>query len=275
MNYLPLRVQAKNILKKLLPLSVFKLIVILWRNSFSHLISDTGVIQKYTDDFIKKHGYTVMGGPFVSMNYVEEAAGSSYLIKLIGVYEEVLHPMIEKIKKSNYSTIIDIGCAEGYYLIGLGKSLPTSRLVGYDIDNKALSLTKKLYEINNLSNELLLIDNCTPRSLAHHIDDKTLLICDAEGFEYDILNPSQTPELTTIKTFLIELHDFVVPDIKKILTDRFESSHTIQVIQFKNGTASNYPYLRDMESKEDLYAILRERGEQEQEWLVMERKDTF
>lgn len=275
MTYLPLRVQAKNVLKKLLPLSVFKLIVVLWRNSFSRFISDTDTVKKYTDDFIAKNGRTVVGGPFVSMNYVEESVGSSYLVKLIGVYEEVLHPVIEKIKKTNYSTIVDIGCAEGYYLIGLGKSLPTSRLVGYDIDNKALSLTKKLYEINNLSNELLLIDNCTPQSLAHQIDNETLLICDSEGFEYDILNPTQTPKLTTVKTFLIELHDFVVPNIKNILTERFEASHTIQVIQFKNGAASNYPYLRDMKSQEDLYALLRERGEQEQEWLVMERKDTF
>ena len=97
-------------------------------------------------------------------------------------------------------------------------------------------------------------------------------MCDAEGFENDILDPSLIPELTKVQTFIVELHDFIVPHIKETIINRFEKTHTIQTIIFKNGNPANYPFLVSIENKKHLYTILRERGEQEQEWLVMEKK---
>lgn len=272
MTYLPLRVRAKLFIKKFLPVSVFIFIQSVWRKTFSKIIDQTKTIDAYTRDFIAKNGLIVAGGPFAGLNYVGEAAGSNYLTKLIGVYEEILHPIMETAKQRNYDTIIDIGCAEGYYLIGLGRSLPSAHLIGYDIDQKALALTKKLYELNHLPNKLTLIGDCTPSDLDSSIDDNTLLICDAEGFEYTALDATSTPTLKNVRTFIVELHDFAVPGIKKILTDRFEKTHEVHVVKFKNGDASKYPYLMTIRNQSHLYTLLRERGEQEQEWLILEKK---
>lgn len=272
MTYLPLHVQIKFLIKKILPFSIFLFIQSIWRKTFSKIMDQTKTVDAYTQDFILKNGYIVAGGPFAGLQYVRKAAGSNYLTKLIGVYEEILHPIIETLKKRDYGTIIDIGCAEGYYLIGLGKSLPSIHLVGYDIDQKALGLTKDLYRLNHLSNKLTLVSECTPQDLNSRIDDNTLLICDAEGFEYIALNPTTTPRLKNVRTFIVELHDFVVPDIKEILIRRFEKTHEVNVVKFKNGDASKYPYLANIQNKKHLYTLLRERGEQEQEWLIIEKK---
>lgn len=274
MTYLPVKVRIKLALKELVPTPIFSLILKVWRTTFSKLSSssDMDIVATYTKQFLAKYGYNIVGGPFKGMEYIPEAIGSGYLVKLVGVYEEILHPTMTSIMKRGYSTMIDIGCAEGYYLIGLGMSNKEMKLVGYDIDTKALDLTKKLYEINNLSNKFTLIEHCTPADLTSQIDDKTFLMCDAEGFENDILNPTLVPALARVQTFVVELHDFVVPHIKEILTKRFEETHTIQTIVFKNGNPENYPFLMEIANKKHLYTILRERGEQEQEWLIMERK---
>ncbi len=274
MTYIPLKVRIKLILKKIMPTALFSLIVKLWRATFSKLSSgsDMDIVAKYTKEFLNKHGYNVVGGPFQGLSYVSEAAGSSYLIKLIGVYEEILHETIKKVMGRGYTTMIDIGCAEGYYLIGIGKKSPQTKLIGYDIDEKALALTEELYTKNHLTNELLLLPNCTPEDLQTRIDEKTFLMCDAEGFEAEILNPHKTPALSRVQTFLVELHDFAVPHVKELLTERFEKTHNIRVIVFKNGNPEHYPFLMNIKNKHHLYTLLRERGEQEQEWLVMERK---
>lgn len=271
MTYLPLKVRIKLSLKKIVPSSIFELVLKIWRTTFSKLSSssDMEIIDLYTKQFLAKYGYLVVGGPFKGMKYIPEAVGSGYLVKLVGVYEEILHEVISSIISRKYTTMIDIGCAEGYYLIGVGLKNSNIKLAGYDIDAKALELTKKLYSVNNLSNELKLIKNCTPEDLNSRIDEKTLLMCDAEGFEKEALDLEKTPALAQVQTFVVELHDFVVPNIKEILTKRFEKTHQIQTIVFKNGNPENYPFLMEIKNKKHLYTILRERGEQE--WLIMER----
>ena len=147
---MPLRVKIKEFLKKILPKSAFLTIVSIWRKTFSRFfVSDIHDI--YTKKFLNENSLSVIGGPFAGMKYINESAGSTYLLKLIGCYESILHPYIEKYKKSSFDTIIDIGCAEGYYLIGLGINHPYAHLIGYDIDKKALDLTKKLALVNNLN----------------------------------------------------------------------------------------------------------------------------
>lgn len=274
MTYIPLKVRIKLALKKIVPTSIFNLVLKVWRTTFSKLSSsnDMMIIDLYTKQFLAKYGYIVVGGVFKGMKYIPEAVGSGYLVKLVGVYEEILHITISSIINRRYTTMIDIGCAEGYYLIGIGRANKDIKLIGYDIDTKALELTKKLYSLNNLSNELQLIEHCTPEDLESHIDENTFLMCDAEGFENEALDPERTPVLARVQTFVVELHDFVVPNIKETLIKRFEITHTIQTIVFKNGNPKNYPFLMTIKNEKHLYTILRERGEQEQEWLIMERR---
>lgn len=269
---MPIHVRIKLFLKNLLPHKLFTYINSLWRSYFAKFIKQDNDVNMYYEDYISKHDLVVSGGPFEGMKYISESAGSVLFNKLIGSYEEILHKPIDIIKTEKYDTIIDIGCAEGYYLAGLGRTLPNSHLIGYDIDSKALGLTEKLVTANRLTNKLSLDTTCTHQKLNEQISDNTLIICDAEGFELEILDPEKAPALKRVKKYLVETHDFAAPGIVETLQNRFSSTHNIEKIEFKMADSNNYPYLANITNKTHLYYLLRERGEQEQIWLVMSLK---
>jgi hypothetical protein len=270
-TYIPVRVKIKNFLKNHAPKKLFTVIQAGWRKTLAPLFSGSGLIETYTALYLSKNPKIIQSGPFANMKYINDSAGSAYLLKLIGSYEAVLNPKIELLKKADLDTIIDIGCAEGYYLVGLGIHNPKARLIGYDIDARALTLTKQLYTANNLQNKLDLIPSCTADSLQSDITDNTALICDAEGFEDKILNIQATPRLAHVKYLLLETHEQVVPHIVQKIEDMFAPTHTIEIIHFKNANAAEYPFLKDLDPKIS-YELLRERGDQDQRWMFLTRR---
>jgi hypothetical protein len=58
------------------------------------------------------------------MAYIPQAVGSALIPKLLGCYEAELHGVIACALNTTYDTIIDIGCAEGYYAVGLALHFP-------------------------------------------------------------------------------------------------------------------------------------------------------
>jgi hypothetical protein len=62
--------------------------------------------------------YIVHYGPFQSMKYIEHANGNQLLPKILGSYEQPIQDWLWNAISKQYETIIDIGCAEGYYAVG-------------------------------------------------------------------------------------------------------------------------------------------------------------
>jgi Putative methyltransferase len=271
-QYIPVRVKIKLILKRFLPQSLFKIISQLWINTFAKCFKVQDVLEKYTALFISKYPKVVQAGPFTGLNYVDKAVGSNYLHKLVGSYEAVLHPFINSLSQKRFDTIIDIGAAEGYYLIGLGRKFPEAKLVGFELEETGRNLITEMYTKNNLTNEIILEGEATVNNTAPYITENTLLICDCEGGELDILNPLLQSNFKKIDTAIIELHDFIKPGIKEALTERFSPTHKITLVPFKMADVTKFPFLASISNQTEQYEILRERGWQEQEWMLLERK---
>ncbi len=269
--YIPLRVKIRTQLRKFLPVTLFAAISFVWINTLARFFKVQDILQEYTRRFLKTHPKIVHSGPFTGMKYVDQAVGSNYLHKLIGSYEAVLHPVLDSIKGREYDTIIDIGAAEGYYLIGLGQMFPAASLIGFESDETGRALAKKLYELNGLQNQFLLKGEATAANVHPYVTSDTLLVCDCEGAEVDILDPSVYPSYREIKTAIIELHDHLRPGLKKILMERFALTHKITVVRFRPADPNDFPFLSAIKNKRHLYEISRERGWQEQEWLVLEK----
>jgi hypothetical protein len=86
-------------------------------------------------------GKVVLSGPFKGMKYPNlEAFGSCIYPKILGSYERELHDTLNSISNTRYSEIIDVGCAEGYYAVGLSLQHPEARVYAYDIDETARRL---------------------------------------------------------------------------------------------------------------------------------------
>lgn len=273
-TYIPVRVRLKNKLRQLLPKSLFTFINKVWIFTFSRFFNVQDVVTKYTEEFVSKYPKVVQGGPFKGMQYVNQAVGSNYIHKLIGSYESILHSYIESLRSKHFDTIIDIGAAEGYYLVGLGIMFPDSKLVGFEIEENGRQLIREMYEKNNLNNNLVLERGADVHNVAPYISDNTLLICDCEGAEFDILNPAVEEAFTKVDTAIIELHDFIRPGIKETLTSRFSETHNIKLIPFVMANPDSFPFLASISNENEQYELRRERGWQEQEWMILERKTT-
>lgn len=271
-EYLPIRVRVKLLLRKILPKGLFAAVQSIWLRVFARFIKGQDILTMYTKQFLSQHPMVVQAGPFKSMKYVDRAIGSSYLHKLIGSYEAVLHPYIEVLKQKQFDTILDIGSAEGYYLIGLGKMFPTAHLIGFELEEEGRDLSKELYAKNNLTNKLSLFGEATKENVAPLITENTLLVCDCEGGEVDILDPENFPALKKINTAIIELHDFIRHHIKETLVTRFKDTHTITIVPFALAEPGKFPFFATVTNQKDLYELRRERGWQEQEWMILEKK---
>lgn len=106
---------------------------------------------------------TVLHGPFKEMKYpVFDSVGSGLYPKLIGSYERELGGVIEIICRQEYSEIIDIGCAEGYYAVGCSMRMPGAKVFAYDTSDKARRLCAEMARLNNVHDKIEIRSKCTP-----------------------------------------------------------------------------------------------------------------
>src|SRR5580698_1953471 len=94
-------------------------------------------------------GY-VQAGPFSGMLCSAAVTGNA-IPKMLGIYELELHDIVQQIIRTNYHLVIDIGCGEGYYLVGLALRLPAAKLIGFDIDPLAQSACAEHVNLNNVT----------------------------------------------------------------------------------------------------------------------------
>src|SRR5574343_1646176 len=64
--------------------------------------------------------------------------------KLVGSYEHELHRAFDAVLRREPQTIINAGCAEGFYAVGLARLAPKASVVAYDINATSLALCKRM-----------------------------------------------------------------------------------------------------------------------------------
>lgn len=157
--------------------------------------------EKNDQNLIRRGPFRNMYFPF---RYSDEAL---WLRKLIGSYEIELHPWIETICRYNYSVIINIGTAEGFYCVGLARRLPTARIIGFEMDKTARAACEALAIANNVADRVVLkgICNNAEMEILDLSGNRVLVVADCEGSEYSLLQPKN---LTALKScdLLVELH---------------------------------------------------------------------
>lgn len=197
---------------------------------------------------IANDGLTVQAGPFAGMRYIAAGSEGSTAARLLGSYEAALHPIIQKITHSAYAQIIDVGCAEGYYAVGLARLMPQTRVLAHDQNPIAQQKCAELARLNGVAAQVQIggeighsdFDICTRA--------KTLVICDIEGAEAQLLDPSLAKGLQSAD-ILVEVHDCFAPGLSGKLAARFAASHEVQLI---HRAQPNTPLPAWMDSLSDL-----------------------
>ena len=211
----------------------------------------------------------VLSGPFRGMRYFNEVVWGPIEPKWIGSYELELHPIIYRIIETGYNTIMNVGSAEGYYSIGLAKKVPQARVLSYEVDPWSRGQQRRLAALNQVTN-LQIGGLCTHKQLDLNSHGRTLVLCDIEGSEAELLNPQMAASLRNVDC-LVELHDtkgLSIQQIEDLILNQFNSSHRIDRIEMSDRSRSTFSVL-GLKTTDLDPSLLDEYRWNQQVWLWM------
>ena len=197
--------------------SAFRLLA-KWR---SVLISNT---------IIASHETHVLQGPMQGLEYVADASEGCLAARLIGCYEQPLLPFVEKAIHTDYVNVVNIGCSDGYYAVGMARRMTKSKVWAYDINPAAQDACRELAKKNDVSDRIEIGALFSPENFAQFANEKTLVMCDIEGAEQELLDPQLAPDLVGMD-IIVESHECIIKGLTQTLVDRFSLTHEITLIQ--------------------------------------------
>jgi hypothetical protein len=173
----------------------------------------------------------VLTGPFRGLRYLDEIVFGPITPKWLGSYESEIQDIIEAICQREYRRIINLGCAEGYYAVGLAWRNPNCRVFAFDTDPLSRMQVRRLAKINSISDRITVRGHCSHDELQRLAVCRSLFLIDIEGHEMSLLDPLKVPAIRQAD-ILVEVHDVDSPNdpstAESRLRDRFDRSHTIE-----------------------------------------------
>lgn len=181
-----------------------------------------------------EHGNRVQHGPFSGMLLPDRSSWmeGDRAAKLLGFYELELHAAVRSACERSPETVINVGCAEGYYAIGLARLLPEARVFAFDVDLKAQQVCAAAAAANGVADRVRVAGAASCESLAELVrpGSSGLMVMDCEGCEATILDPQRLPELSAYD-LIVETHDCFVPRVTEKLMERFRATHEVELIR--------------------------------------------
>ena len=179
---------------------------------------------------LKQQGTVVMQGPLAGMDFLPQSAEGCHIAKLLGCYEQPLQPFIEEAINLAYPTILNIGCAEGYYAVGMARRMPNTQVLAFDLNPKAQEVCTTLAQKNGVSDRIKVGALFKPEDFESYAKQKVLVLCDIEGAKKELLNPELAPALKGMD-LIVESHECLISGMTQTLINRFKDTHNITLIQ--------------------------------------------
>lgn len=126
---------------------------------------------------------TVEGGVYKGMALYPNYIGSMLLPKIIGTYELEVQKMLE-LQIPHCDEFIDIGCAEGFHLIGVARLLGKT-CTGVDINAKCAEAISMVAKLNGVESSVHFCESIS-KSL-RNAKGNILLLIDVDGAETEVL----------------------------------------------------------------------------------------
>jgi hypothetical protein len=199
---------------------------------------------------LARDGAVVQHGPFAGMIYGAETEGA-LLPRLIGSYESELHPHIEAIAAEGLDQVVDVGCAEGYYAVGLARLLSNVTVHAHDVDPAALAACAKMAEANGVEARVKIGGLFGPDDFEPFAGTRTLVFMDIEGAERELLDPERSPALRTLK-IIVETHGG--DPLCERITARFAGSHDVIRVDPQGKTTPLPKWLQELSHMDQVLA---------------------
>jgi hypothetical protein len=210
----------------------------------------------------------VLSGPFAGMNL--GGACSPIGPKVLGTHEMELWALIETIARSPVQHIVNVGAADGFYAVGLLRHLPAARATAFEMLTSHHAHIDTLARANGVRDRLAIRGICDSSTLSSTLnrDERTIVIMDVEGAERDLLDVARAPGLRHAE-ILVEVHDFVDPQISALIRQRYEATHRITVYRSRPRALADLPSVRGVEHTM-LIRLANEGRPALMEWFWME-----
>lgn len=217
-------------------------------------------------------GIRIFSGPFAGLLYLDEPVVGPVTPKWLGSYEHELAAIVEKIIATDYATIIDAGCAEGYYAAGFASRMPRAQVAAYDIDWASRRQTRRLARLNGVAERVRVRGRCSHAEIARRASGRALVVCDIEGCARALLDPAACDVLRRVD-ILVETHEGIwQPPPVDLLQSRFGATHDIEEIKSTDRESWIDAALQGgalRAAREELRAATAEHRARGQAWLWM------
>lgn len=227
-------------------------------------------IEELTEELVQVIGTTVQAGPFAGMVLPDlKSWGGGFLApKLLGCYEAELHDALEQAIARQPDVVINVGCAEGFYAIGLARRLPGARVFASDISTEAQRACTIAAHRNGVADRVTVLGECDDSQLVELASGckRALLVIDCEGAEMQLLSAQAVPQLRHCD-MIVELHDFVDRKISPTLGWRLTPTHDITAVREGPRDPAGIQLLQRLGSLERALLVCEGRPEL-MHWLV-------
>lgn len=216
----------------------------------------------------------VSAGPFEGMVLPDRKAwlDGDIAPKLLGFYEAELHALWRQVASTHYSLVINVGCAEGYYAIGLARLMPGATVCAFDTSKESQLICHEAATRNGVADRVVVGGRCDCAVLQRLLRPElpAFLILDCEGAEKELLDPEKVPALRGCD-FVAECHDFYDREITATLLRRFSLTHELTVIREGPRDPNAIPLLNSLNSLDRWLTVCEFRPET-MGWLAGMRK---
>lgn len=229
-------------------------------------------LARYTRAFVRRFGAEIRDGPFAGTVYTRRgvAMAEDVVAKLLGSYERELFGVIEEAIAGRPRVIVNVGAGEGYYAVGLARRCPDARVVTFEIDPLRRSWCEKMAGANEVGERVEIRGACDPLELERSLASRpSLVVCDCEGVEAEIIDPAQTPSLR-LALLLVEVHDFVDERIGPALEHALAPTHALEWILAQPRWRDDFPELTEVPDSDymDHDLAVNEFRPRQMRWLV-------
>lgn len=255
----------KQILKRYLPAPYDTLSRWWWQFcSYRMLQAQAKTLRRIDVAVLRETGGKVLAGPFKGMAYVADYPGVA--CKVLGTYEKELHSLLEELAKRPYEYLVNVGCAEGYYAVGFALVNPSVTVRAYDTNRRLHRQLEKLAAANQVADRVRVQGICDHAELNTLRGKSVLVLCDIEGAEVDLLDPTCSEALKEFD-ILVEIHDGPGSTrIRDLLLARFAATHAATLIRYTPRSESDCPALSCLADSEQRRLAVDERRYLGQEW---------
>lgn len=205
--------------------------------------------------------HRVISGPFSSIKVNPRAVSwgdGDITRKLLGVYEEELNEVFEKIIRQNPKRIVNIGCAEGHYAVGLKVRCQNSQVFAIDVSDRALECVLINAELNKVH---VHVGKNAPNPTMGDF-----WIIDIEGGEFQLL---KSPEVWIGSSMLVEMHEWTNRNMCEIFRSKFEKTHRISIINQGSRNPNRFGFLSQF-SDQERWSIMSENRPEMMRWMLFE-----